>query len=102
MAKPKDPEAQKRKEEIKKADIRLLAQLGYKQEFKRDFKPLEVCLSFKSRLTPNLMVTFLGLWNCLLDYWLDTLYRVCLVLLFTEWRRSRDGLGSECNAAIAI
>ncbi|KAJ2927013.1 hypothetical protein H1R20_g10097, partial [Candolleomyces eurysporus] len=42
MAKPKDPEAQKRKEEIKKADVRLLAQLGYKQEFKRDFKPLEV------------------------------------------------------------
>jgi hypothetical protein len=42
MAKSKDPEAQKRKEEIKKADVRLLAQLGYKQEFKRDFKPLEV------------------------------------------------------------
>jgi hypothetical protein len=42
MAKTKDPEAQKRKEEIKKADVRLLAQLGYKQEFKRDFKPIEV------------------------------------------------------------
>ncbi|TEB34406.1 APC amino acid permease [Coprinellus micaceus] len=42
MAKAKDPEAQKRKEEIKKADVRLLAQLGYKQEFKRDFKPIEV------------------------------------------------------------
>ena len=45
MAKTKDPEAQKRKEEIKKADVRLLAQLGYKQEFKRDFKPIEVCPS---------------------------------------------------------
>ncbi|KAF5314690.1 hypothetical protein D9611_007004 [Ephemerocybe angulata] len=42
MGKSNDPEAQKRKEEIKKADVRLLAQLGYKQEFKRDFKPLEV------------------------------------------------------------
>lgn len=42
MGKADDPESQKRKEEIKKADVRLLAQLGYKQEFKRDFKPLEV------------------------------------------------------------
>ncbi|TFK26149.1 amino acid transporter [Coprinopsis marcescibilis] len=39
---PRDPEEQKRKEAIKRADIRLLAQLGYKQEFQRAFKPLEV------------------------------------------------------------
>ena len=42
MTKTKDPEAQKRKEEIKKADVRLLAQLGYKQEFKREFSWLEL------------------------------------------------------------
>ena len=57
MAKTKEPEAQKRKEEIKKADVRLLAQLGYKQEFKRDFKPIEVrtrySLSFSVVLTTD-------------------------------------------------
>jgi hypothetical protein len=32
-----------RKAAIAKSDDKLLAQLGYKQEFQREFKPLEVC-----------------------------------------------------------
>lgn len=32
-----------RKEAIQRADEELLATLGYKQEFKRAFKPIEVC-----------------------------------------------------------
>ncbi|KAH6912903.1 APC amino acid permease [Coprinopsis sp. MPI-PUGE-AT-0042] len=38
----RDPEVLKRREAIKQADIHLLARLGYKQEFNRAFKPLEV------------------------------------------------------------
>ena len=34
-----------RKAAIQKADEELLATLGYKQEFKREFTPLEVCLN---------------------------------------------------------
>ena len=59
MAKPKDPESQKRKEEIKKADVRLLAQLGYKQEFKRDFKPLEVLIALFDAQMMSLTTTTL-------------------------------------------
>ena len=32
------------KQHVAAADEALLAELGYKQEFKREFKPLEVCL----------------------------------------------------------
>ena len=35
--------ADNRKSAIQKADEELLANLGYKQEFKREFTPLEVC-----------------------------------------------------------
>ena len=42
-----------RREQIARADEELLATLGYKQEFKREFKPLEVCL--------NILLSF-GVW----------------------------------------
>ena len=38
-----------RKEAIQRADEELLATLGYKQEFKRAFKPIEVRLPFDAR-----------------------------------------------------
>ncbi|KAG6374015.1 hypothetical protein JVT61DRAFT_4651 [Boletus reticuloceps] len=40
-----------RKEAIAIADEKLLAELGYKQEFKRAFTPLEVIRSFLAVLT---------------------------------------------------
>ena len=40
-----NPEGLSRKELIKQNDEALLASLGYKQEFKRAFTPLEVCIS---------------------------------------------------------
>ena len=45
MPKPADPESAKRKQQIREADVQLLAQLGYRQEFRREFKPLVVRLS---------------------------------------------------------
>ena len=42
-----------RKAAVKRADEELLAALGYKQEFKREFKPLEVFgISFRFKFLP--------------------------------------------------
>lgn len=103
MGKADDPESQKRKEEIKKADVRLLAQLGYKQEFKRDFKPLEVSgpsqLEMRLRSIEAYMVFVvafvLGLRSCFLNHRLDSLNSICAVLFYSQWRGPCNGLGCE-------
>jgi hypothetical protein len=63
-----------RKEAIQRADVKLLAQLGYKQEFDRAFRPLEVRLEPR-RVSVDL--TFVpGLWRCVLHRRFGTFDRV--------------------------
>ena len=58
------------KKEIANADDQLLAELGYKQEFKRAFTPLEVIRPFPTDLPVTDCVVSIGLWNCIQYHWL--------------------------------
>jgi hypothetical protein len=49
---------QSRSVATKKADEALLADLGYKQEFKREFTPLEVCSIFPSKKSTPTNITW--------------------------------------------
>ena len=54
-----------RKQAIAKADEELLAELGYKQEFRRAFKPIEVSYRSSFPIAFPTSPLFLGFWNCI-------------------------------------
>ncbi len=82
------------KDAVNAADEARLAALGYKQEFKRAFTPLEARLiyliSFKTSVLTNLIV---GFWNRVLDYRSGTLNIVGSFLRDSQRRWARHGLG---------
>jgi hypothetical protein len=103
-----------RKHAIAKADEELLAELGYKQEFRRAFKPIEVfCFLFVTRTTP---ISF-RFWNRVQHRWSPSFYCVshgaplpraslltvrpqfCLVLFVTKWWCCCHGLGGLFRSA---
>ena len=77
-----------RKQAIAKADEELLADLGYKQEFRRAFKPIEVLSFLLSHCFPDLSPLCLGFRNCIQHRWTPAFYRVRLSSLLTSWRAS--------------
>ncbi len=80
-----------------------LAALGYKQEFKRAFTPLEARLiyliSFKTSVLTNLIV---GFWNRVLDYRSGTLNIVGSFLRDSQRRWARHGLGGYVSLVFAF
>lgn len=72
-----------RKQEVALADEALLASLGYKQEFKRAFTPLEVRMLFCIIYSCAGINPHLGVWDCVLDYWIVTLYCICAIVCHT-------------------
>jgi hypothetical protein len=83
-----------RRDVIRQADEELLATLGYKQEFRREFTPLEVSPDLMlEALTVICFLPISGVWNCILNYWFIALHSICLILRYTKWRRTSDGLG---------
>jgi hypothetical protein len=67
-----------RKQAITKADEELLAELGYKQEFRRAFKPIEVSYRpcFPIACLPTLSLLCLGFRNCVQHRWSPAFHRV--------------------------
>ena len=85
-----------RQDFIRQKDEQLLATLGYKQEFKRAFTPLEV-IDFWSRY-PKFWLICEGLWCLLLYHWITALHCVSPFLCHPKWRRPSDGMGGELHS----
>jgi hypothetical protein len=84
-----------RQDSIRQKDEQLLATLGYKQEFKRAFTPLEV-INFWWRY-PKFRLICRGLWDRLLYHWIIALHCFSPFLCHPKWRRSSDGMGGELH-----
>ena len=102
-----------RKQVIAKTDEELLAELGYKQEFRRAFRPIEVRFLHHLLALGLTSLFCLGFWNCVQHCWSPAFYRVSpsrgsplprlffltfrsqvgLVLFATEWWSCGHGLG---------
>ena len=80
---------------IRQKDEQLLATLGYKQEFKRAFAPLEV-IDFWPRYSKIWLICG-GLWYRLLHHWIITLNCFSPFLCHPKWRRPSDGVGGESH-----
>ena len=63
---------------VKESDEEVLARLGYKQEFKRDFKPLDVSRMRIYILTHHSTEVLPGFWNCIQYHWAVTIDNVRL------------------------
>ena len=84
-----------RQDYIRQKDEQLLATLGYKQEFKRAFTPLEV-IDFWSRCSKIWLICG-GLWYRLLHHWITALHSFSPFLCHPKWRRPSDGVGGELH-----
>jgi len=77
------------REAIARGDEALLSQLGYKQEFKCAFAPLEVRLLLLSQVPVDsrdsiARGTLVGVRGVLQHYWLPPIHCVCLIPFTTE------------------
>ncbi|SJL13515.1 related to UGA4-GABA permease-also involved in delta-aminolevulinate transport [Armillaria ostoyae] len=81
------------KDAVNAADEARLAALGYKQEFKRAFTPLEARLIHLFSRTSVLTNLIVGFWNRVLDHRSGALNIVGSFLRDSQRRRARHGLG---------
>jgi len=82
-----------RQNSIKQKDEQLLATLGYKQEFKRAFTPLEVSWFFA--LSESFRLIYQGLWYRLFYNWTVALHSISPFLCHPKWWRTSHGVGGE-------
>lgn len=82
----------KHEDSLERRDEELLATLGYKQEFKREFTPLEV--SVKLRMESYFLIIS-GVRYRIFNYRFTAVHFICFILRYTKWRRTSDGLGRK-------
>lgn len=85
-----------------KADDETLAALGYKQEFKRAFSPLEVCSLFSAFFPMSIDISFGGIRYRFLYHRAAAINSLSTLLFSTKWGRSRHGLGSTSLVILLI
>lgn len=81
------------REAVQRADEELLASLGYKQEFRRAFTPIEVSISTVTQGGWSSKNYCLGIRHRVLYYRSPTVNIVSPVLRNTEWRRTCNDMG---------
>jgi hypothetical protein len=80
---------------IKAQDEALLASLGYKQELKRVFTPLEVHRQFPPFQNLLKLIPMTGFWRHFLYHWPSSIDSLCATFCYTQWWRPIHGLGSK-------
>lgn len=82
--------------DVAAADEALLASLGYKQEFRREFTGLEVRICVACSLSlffTNLHYFTVDIWHCIQHHWPAPVNRVCTRRLDAQRRARSNGLG---------